>query len=120
MQEAQEITKENVNHTIALLKESKSETTSENKDLLEDFTNKLTYTRLGSLGKVEAYDFIVSPIDFKENYVDQTILDIKSNYQHYVLVVIIILAVLTILLFWFWVFSKKISVQEKDMADNFS
>ncbi len=120
LQEAQEITKENVNHTIALLKESKSETTSENKDLLEDFTNKLTYTRLGSLGKVEAYDFIVSPIDFKENYVDQTILDIKSNYQHYVLVVIIILAVVTILLFWFWVFSKKISVQEKDMADNFS
>lgn len=120
LKESQEITRENVTNTIALLKESKKETSQENQELLEPFTKKLAYTRLGSLGKTEAYDFIVSPVDFTENRVDQTILEIQSNYQHYVLMVIAGLAVLLMVLFWFSLFWNKAKEPEKEEADNFS
>ncbi|MBP3459045.1 MAG: hypothetical protein J6K58_07535 [Lachnospiraceae bacterium] len=120
LKESQEITKENVDNTIALLKESKAETSQENKELLEPFTKKLAYTRLGSLGKVQAYDFIVSPVDFTENHVDQTILEIQSNYQHYILMVIAGLSALVMILFWISLFWKKVKRLEKEEMDNFS
>lgn len=120
LKESQEITKENVDNIIALLKESKAETSQENKELLEPFTKKLAYTRLGSLGKVQAYDFIVSPVDFTENHVDQTILEIQSNYQHYILMVIAGLSVLIMILFWISLFWKKVKGSEKEEMDNFS
>lgn len=120
LKESQEITKENVDNTIALLKESKAETSQENKELLEPFTKKLAYTRLGSLGKVQAYDFIVSPVDFTENRVDQTILEIQINYQHYILMVIAGLSALVMILFWISLFWKKVKRLEKEEMDNFS
>ena len=47
LKESQEITRTNVESTIASLKKNKSATTKENTELLEAFTKKLAYTRLG-------------------------------------------------------------------------
>lgn len=120
LKESQEITRTNVESTIALLKESKSATTKENKELLEAFTKKLAYTRLGSLGKIEAYDFIVSPVEFNENRVEQTILEIQSNYQNYVLMAIAVLGTLTMFSFMLSIALKKREKADMEEMDNFS
>ena len=120
LKETQEKTRTNVESTIALLKENKSATAKENKELLEAFTKKLAYTRLGSLGKIEAYDFIVSPVEFNENRVEQTILKIQSNYQNYILVVIAVLGTLTIFTFMISIAFKKREKTDIEETDNFS
>ena len=74
---------------------------------METFTKKLAYTRLGSLGNIEAYDFIVSPLNFEENHVEQVILDVQSDYQRYVLMAIAALAVISMLLFGSSILVKK-------------
>lgn len=120
LKDSQEITRTNVESTIALLKENKSATTKENKELLEDFTKKLAYTRLGSLGKIEAYDFIVSPVEFHENRVEQTILEIQSNYQSYILTAIAVLGILTVFSFAISIGLKSREKADAEGADNFS
>lgn len=120
LKESQEITRTNVESTITVLKESKSETTKENRELLEAFTKKLAYTRLGSLGKIEAYDFIVSPIEFNENHVEQMILEIQSNYQNYILMAIVVLSTLTVFSFMISIAFKRKKKMDVGEADNFS
>ncbi len=120
LKESQEITRTNVESTIALLKESKSATTKENKELLEAFTKKLAYTRLGSLGKTEAYDFIVSPVEFHENRVEQTILEIQSNYQNYILIAIAVLGIVAVFSFALSIGLKSREKADAEEADNFS
>lgn len=120
LEASQEVTKANVETVIAALQASKTATTQENKELLESFTKKLAYTRLGSLGDIEAYDFIVSPIRFEENNVEQVILDIQSDYQRYVLMAIVVLIALAMLLFGSSVIYKKRFVMERESMDNFS
>ncbi len=120
LKESQEITRTNVESTIASLKENKSATTKENTELLEAFTKKLAYTRLGSLGKIEAYDFIVSPVEFNENRVEQTILEIQSNYQNYILIAIAVLGVLTVFSLIFSLALKRREKTDTEEADNFS
>lgn len=120
LKESQEITRANVESTIALLKESKSVTTKENKELLEAFTKKLAYTRLGSLGKIEAYDFIVSPVEFNENRVEQTVLEIQSNYQNYILSAIVVLGILTTFSFMLFLAFNSREKADEEETDNFS
>lgn len=120
LKETQEKTRTNVESTIALLKESKAATTEENKELLEAFTKKLAYTRLGSLGRTEAYDFIVSPVEFHENRVEQTILEIQGSYQNYILIVIAVLGILTAFSFILSIALKRREKAEAEEADNFS
>lgn len=120
LKESQEITRTNVESTIALLKENKSATTKENKELLEAFTKKLAYTRLGSLGRIEAYDFIVSPVEFHENHVEQIILEIQSNYQNYILIVIAALGVLTVFSIMLSMALKRREKADTEEVDNFS
>lgn len=44
------------------LKDTKNANSVMNQEILEDFSNKLPYTRLGSLEYVQAYEFMVNPI----------------------------------------------------------
>lgn len=113
LKQSQEITKNNVETTIALLKDDKAATTQQNKELLELFTQKLAYTRLGSLGKISAYDFIVSPVELRENQVDKTIVTIRNYYQQYILAGIAVFAVVLLLvLFGLFIFQKKMKKEE--------
>lgn len=60
--EAQKQTAANMTETMAVLKKSREGVNQENVRLLDEFTRKLSYTRVGSLGNTEAYDFIVMPV----------------------------------------------------------
>ena len=50
---------------LADLKAVKSANSTENQQILIDFSQKLPYTRLGSLEYRQAYEFIVNPISYK-------------------------------------------------------
>lgn len=60
--EANTQTAENVEDCIDELAQSRETVNSQNVDLLEGFTNSLRYTRVGSQGNAEVYDYIVNPV----------------------------------------------------------
>ena len=62
MEKTNEQTLGNILNTIKTIQTSRVDVNQENTYLLEDFTRKLSYTRLGSLGNTKAYDFIVNPV----------------------------------------------------------
>ena len=92
---AQDKTAENIVNAMQDLKDSRTEINQENVDLLQEFAQKLSYTRVGSLGNTEAYDFIVSPLVYQENAKEVTIKEIAFNYEKYILYGIIGLLLLT-------------------------
>ena len=51
-----------IEETIAAFKAQKAQTSAQNQALLEAFTTKLAYTRLGALPYTDAYRFIASPL----------------------------------------------------------
>lgn len=55
----------NIENCISRLKHARNQINSENVQMLEAFTKKLPYTRMGSIGYKEAYDFIVNPINMQ-------------------------------------------------------
>lgn len=107
LKESQELTRENVENTIAVLKDHKEANSAENQELLEEFTKKLAYTRLGSLGNIEAYDFIVAPVNFEEYQVGGTALELKEHYRQYILLAIALLIAGTMLLLRHITLSKE-------------
>ena len=62
MDEAYTKTAENVKECIDDLILSRTEVNSQNTDMLEGFTDSLKYTRVGSQGNAEVYDYIVNPV----------------------------------------------------------
>ncbi len=65
MEKTNEQTLGNILNTIKTIQTSRIDVNQENTYLLEDFTRKLSYTRLGSLGNTKAYDFIVNPVSME-------------------------------------------------------
>lgn len=58
-------------------KEVSIKNTKENKKLMESFSNKLPYTRIGSLSNLKMYDFIATPLEAINTTNNNT--EIKSN-----------------------------------------
>lgn len=52
----------NIESCIDELKSSRLELNSQNVDMLEGFTEALAYTRVGSQGNTEVYDYIINPV----------------------------------------------------------
>lgn len=55
-------TKSNVESCMSNLLISRESVNTQNIDMLEDFAGLLPYTRVGSLGNVKVYDYIVNPV----------------------------------------------------------
>lgn len=62
---ANEKTAENVTKQIEALKESRTSNNKSNASILQGFTKKLGFTRVGNLPYREAYEFIVDPLEYK-------------------------------------------------------
>lgn len=62
LDEANTQTAENVMDCINDLVSSRETINSQNVSLLEGFANSLNYTRVGSQGNVEVYDYIINPV----------------------------------------------------------
>lgn len=84
-------TKENLNSSIEELKGNREELNKTNTDLLLDFTNHLSYTRIGDLENTTVYDFIVSPVDIDQTDTGLTIEQYKRrDYNNMVMMTVII------------------------------
>lgn len=62
MEKANNASKKELNHVISKLKEDKESISQEDDEILNSFTGKLAYTRMGSLEYTEMYKFMVDPI----------------------------------------------------------
>jgi hypothetical protein len=62
MQKASESTSTNVVNVIEEAKDKRTQINEQNVEMLFNLTQKLPYTRMGSVEYTESYDFIVSPI----------------------------------------------------------
>ena len=77
---ANEATMKNVIDVVNELRSKKESTKSENTGLMKDFSDKLSYTRIGSIGNKEAYNFISSPIEISPN--EDSNIEVKSDYMY--------------------------------------
>ena len=77
---ANEITKQNVINIVNELRSNKESNRDENTKLMDDFSNKLPYTRVGSIGNSEAYNFISNPIIIQPN--EDSEIEVKSDLMY--------------------------------------
>ena len=77
---ANEATRQNVINIVNELRSNKESNMVENTKLMEDFSNKLSYTRVGSIGNSEAYNFISSPIKIQPN--EDSEIEVKSDLMY--------------------------------------
>ena len=77
---AYDTTMKNVIDVVNELRSKKESTKSENRELMNDFSDKLSYTRLGSIGNKDAYNFISSPVEISPN--DDSSIEVQSDYMH--------------------------------------
>ena len=77
---ANEATMTNVIDVVNELRSKKEITKSENTGLMKDFSDKLSYTRIGNIGNKEAYNFISSPIEISPN--EDSNIEVKSDYMY--------------------------------------
>ena len=75
---ANEATMKNVIDVVNELRSKKEITKSENTGLMKDFSDKLSYTRIGNIGNKETYNFISSPIEISPN--EDSNIEVKSDY----------------------------------------
>lgn len=65
--DANEVLDKKIETGLEEAKNVKNSTSKENQDLLEAFSKKLSYTRVGSIEYTEVYDFIANPINLESN-----------------------------------------------------
>lgn len=96
IEEAYEGTASNVKQEIDLAKQSRQEMNETNIGILNNFSQKLPYTRIGNLEYVQAYDFMVKPIKMSDTSVSKNRKMIFQDYDalRNVLVILIVMFVL--------------------------
>ncbi len=73
-------TRENIIEAVDLLKMARSQINENNKVVLGSFSERLPYTRLGTLENEQAYDFIVEPVSFTDVSMNQKkIIDVEDD-----------------------------------------
>ena len=77
---AYDTTMKNVIDVVNELRSKKESTKSENRELMNDFSDKLSYTRIGSIGNKDAYNFISSPVEIAPN--DDSNIEVKGDYMY--------------------------------------
>lgn len=103
MQTANDTSKKKLNDVITKLKKDKKTISEEDDEILESFSKKLAYSRLGSLENTKVYKFIASPIESlskiegkktSENEKNETLLQL--NYKWIILrAVALVLVIIT-------------------------
>lgn len=96
---ANEQTASNISTTIESAKASRQEKNEINSLLLDDFTQKLSYTRIGNLENEMVNEFIVSPIEISDvNTIHTSAGDKGENSRWIFIVIAVIFSVFVLLL----------------------
>ena len=101
MDTANKSTEDLVGKTLDGLKDARQSNTDANKTLLEDFNNKLSYTKVGSIANKEVFEFISAPVQSSEiknvrqnNF--NNFIKTESPYEKVNIYVMIVSAVMTL------------------------
>lgn len=101
MDTANKSTEDLVGKTLDGLKDARQSNTDTNKTLLEDFNNKLSYTKVGSIANKEVFEFISAPVQSSEiknvrqnNF--KNFIKTESPYEKVNIYVMIVSAVMTL------------------------
>ena len=101
MDTANKSTEDLVGKTLDGLKDARQSNTDTNKTLLEDFNNKLSYTKVGSIANKEVFEFISAPVQGSEiknvrqnNF--NNFIKTESPYEKVNIYVMIVSAVMTL------------------------
>ena len=81
LEEAYEGTAENVQKEINLAKQYRQKMNETNIGILDAFSKKLPYTRIGNLEYVQAYDFMVKPIKLSDVSVNKNRVILFQDYE---------------------------------------
>lgn len=92
-----EETGKNIINAVESLKQSRNTINKQNVIILSDLTQKLPYTRLGSVEFTEAYDFIVNPVSVENKGSNVTIQvkHIQDNPKDRVQIILVIICAVT-------------------------
>jgi hypothetical protein len=101
MDTANKSTEDLVGKTLDGLKDARQSNTDTNKTLLEDFNNKLAYTKVGSIANKEVFEFISAPVQSSEiknvrQYNFKNFIKTESPYEKVNIYVMIVSAVMTL------------------------
>lgn len=101
MDTANKSTEDLVGKTLDGLKDARQSNTDTNKTLLEDFNNKLSYTKVGSIANKEVFEFISDPVQSSEiknvrQYNFKNFIKTESPYEKVNIYVMIVSAVMTL------------------------
>lgn len=101
MDTANKSTEDLVGKTLDGLKDARQSNTDTNKTLLEDFNNKLSYTKVGSIANKEVFEFISAPVQSSEiknvrQYNFNNFIKTESPYEKVNIYVMIVSAVMTL------------------------
>lgn len=101
MDTANKSTEDLVGKTLDGLKDARQSNTDINKTLLEDFNNKLSYTKVGSIANKEVFEFISAPVQSSEiknvrQYNFKNFIKTESPYEKVNIYVMIVSAVMTL------------------------
>jgi len=89
-------TANNVTSTMESVKTDRVELNEQNKGLLNDFSNKLPYTRLGNVEYTQAYDFIVSPLNSEDKSVVKKAVSLLYDYGSVKSILIVMISLLVV------------------------
>ncbi|MBO5209679.1 MAG: hypothetical protein J6B68_10100 [Lachnospiraceae bacterium] len=115
-----EQTQENINTTMSGFKENRAELNELNVTLLDGITQKLPYTRLGTLEYTQVYDFIAQPIVSSEAEGTTTNITTTSVNMDQVDLIKMCIGITALMIIYFWVqiIHRKVSVaKEKGEED---
>ena len=101
MDTANKSTEDLVGKTLDELKDARQSNTDTNKTLLEDFNNKLSYTKVGSIANKEVFEFISAPVQSSEiknvrQYNFKNFIKTESPYEKVNIYVMIVSEVMTL------------------------
>ena len=101
MDTANKSTEDLVGKTLDGLKDARQSNTDANKTLLEDFNNKLPYTKVGSIANKEVFEFISAPVQSSEiknvrQYNFKNFIKTEYPYEKVNIYVMIVSAVMTL------------------------
>lgn len=97
LQKANDFSKKELNAVITKLKADKDRISQEDNDILEDFSKRLEYSRLGSLQYTDMYRFMVQPVGVSDQSDADEVQDTDSveklelNYKWIALIVFLVL-----------------------------
>lgn len=68
IERAYNITKQNIGDMVDTTKSARKLWNDENIQLMDDFTKKLLYSKLGGMANQKMYEFVISPIEIERDY----------------------------------------------------